>query len=648
MLPRLNPFEFFTETDGSPLDGGRVYIGTVNQNPKTSPITVYLDSAMNIPASQPLQTVGGRIVKNGAAAAIYSNAASFSLLVENSRGQQVSYSATVESDPASLRDELALSSGSSGIGFIQSGAGAASTTVQAKLREFVSAIDFGAVGDGVTDDATAINEAITAIYNKGGGAVFFPVGRYLLSTYVLLKPGVSIVGEQKGALGSPSTYGVVFLRNFTSAQATFYSPSSQTIQGCHFENFIVEGAKGGIGGSNTSGHGIEIQLGNDNIFRRVWVSRCPGDGFRIGQGAASFHNYFYNCYAFFNGVAGYSNRSDWSRYIDCWSDGNNVGIDFPSGAQCGSSAYIERCHFEEWEDYGIRISGVSSFGGTGNNQIVGCKFFSRRYSVGMLGHGIFLDGATSANGASGNTIRDNNIIYQNSYGVDNSGTVGVIVGAGSDSNFIEDNRISYMVTGIRTDAGSARTSILDNSVYGNTLGVSLAGTSEIVRGHVSQANTTPASISSVTSKFSQSTFEAAVTLPTGSYVSDCVNAGGGTYTPELSFAGNSVGMTYGTQSGRWQQNGKVVTCWVQLVLTAKGSSTGFAAISLPVAPSGNQALGLVNIYTGGASITAQTFGSVKVGSAKFELAQGFPGTALTEANFTNTTGLTCSFSYEAS
>jgi hypothetical protein len=78
--------------------------------------------------------------------------------------------------------------------YTQGGTGSVATNVEAKLQETISVKDFGAVGDGVTDDTAAIQAAIDSL--SAGGVLTVPVGNYLVSsTITISNNGVHLIGS---------------------------------------------------------------------------------------------------------------------------------------------------------------------------------------------------------------------------------------------------------------------------------------------------------------------------------------------------------------------------------------------------------------------------------------------------------------------
>jgi polygalacturonase len=64
--------------------------------------------------------------------------------------------------------------------------------VQAKLRQYVSAQDFGVTGNGTTNDTAAIQNAVETVQQ---GTVYLPPGVYRITAPITLRPGLSLVGE---------------------------------------------------------------------------------------------------------------------------------------------------------------------------------------------------------------------------------------------------------------------------------------------------------------------------------------------------------------------------------------------------------------------------------------------------------------------
>jgi hypothetical protein len=142
--------------------------------------------------------------------------------------------------------------------YTQGGTGSVSRTIQNKLQESVSVKDFGATGDGATDDTTAIQNAINYVFSLNGGVVYFPKGIYVCNN-LQIKSGITLtsLAGQYGYL--PSSLSGATLKS-TATGWTIITPTggatSAAIVGLNFQ---------GPGGSITCG-GINLLTGSS------WVS----------------------------------------------------------------------------------------------------------------------------------------------------------------------------------------------------------------------------------------------------------------------------------------------------------------------------------------------------------------------------------------
>lgn len=85
--------------------------------------------------------------------------------------------------------------------------GARSATAATTAQQSYNVRDFGATGNGTSNDAPAVNAAITAANASGGGTVEFPAGTYLAASSIHMLSNVTLqLDKDATVLGAPSGY----------------------------------------------------------------------------------------------------------------------------------------------------------------------------------------------------------------------------------------------------------------------------------------------------------------------------------------------------------------------------------------------------------------------------------------------------------
>ena len=195
----------------------------------------------------------------------------------------------------------------SAVTYNQGGTGAVNTTVQNKLQETVSAKDFGAVGNGSTDDTAAIQAAFDS--QTGGGVVHFPEGTYLCNSKITTTRHVSLIGEgpKSTEIVFASTDGILIDRSSTGQRddsivirdISFLTKTLGTKVGLElkgYESAAPKAAKAAI--YNCNFHGFDTANINTNNYEwgtAIKLNPCDKavlhDIFIYGKERSSIDNY---------------------------------------------------------------------------------------------------------------------------------------------------------------------------------------------------------------------------------------------------------------------------------------------------------------------------------------------------------------------
>jgi len=300
---------------------GSFILDPANQSPQSNPISVYWDAALTIPASQPIRTSGGYPVRSGTPARIYVSATDFSILVNNKNGSFVysSPTSTERINGAVISSVDASQVNTKAVG------SSVTQTQQQYNNNVVYATQYGVVGDGITDDTAALQEALNE--NKH---VIIPAGITPLVSASITVPSRTRL-EFMGGLG-----------NLPGAMSASYliKKSTMTTPALIISGLATVDGGGVLGQTGNTGDGVQL-AGNAATLRNHIVCYAGRDGVRVGTDGV-----YANCNST---VIEYVKTKNNGRHGFYVHDGVSVG---PADANAGT---LLQCEADANGQDGIRL-----------------------------------------------------------------------------------------------------------------------------------------------------------------------------------------------------------------------------------------------------------------------------------------------------
>lgn len=237
-------------------------------------------------------------------------------IVQGGVTKQVSVDAIGDTALDEVSAQYAASNGSSLVGFLQAGAGAVARTAQAKMRDVVSVKDFGAVGDGVTDDTAAIQAAFNV-----AGAIYIPPGTYKVTSTLTFIGNSEIFGAGPG---------VSILKWYGSNTGTVLQDSSvATTSNINLNVILRDFEIDGNSYATGSTFGLKCYRVGKALFDNLYIHDCGSSLLRWGYSQADSSDIVVsNC------------RLEYARAGDaCQGVGTNVTIRDCTVFSAGDTAY---------------------------------------------------------------------------------------------------------------------------------------------------------------------------------------------------------------------------------------------------------------------------------------------------------------------